>query len=133
MKNRSYLVLLGTMAWGLAAAGCQTVAPRPEATHSNVEPGWIRDGEPIEFEGKSWYPLDVVEDLLDTEVFIVGRYQDVEFFVDRVDVRPYNRLYTRFSRNKYRAFEQRSDYDSYPGYLQGHQQPKDLERSLSGH
>ena len=72
-----------------------------------VEPAWIRNGEPIEFEDELWFPRDGVETLMDTEVIQVGEYRSVLFFVDKVDVRPYDRLYTKFGKNKFRYFERR--------------------------
>ena len=102
------VMVLGMVAMG----GCQTAPVNTnEAARSSVEATWIREGQPIEFEGERWYPLDADDNLLDSEVYIVGRYQEVEFFVDRVDVRPYNRRYTKFGRNKYRAFEKKSKDD----------------------
>ena len=70
------------------------------------EPNWIKNGEPIIFEGRSWFPQDQVDILLDEEVLPLGDYQDVKFFAAKVDVRPYERLYTKFGPNKYRVFEQ---------------------------
>ena len=66
---------------------------------------WIRDGEPIEFEEDLWYPADGTEGFLDAEVELLGEYRGVQFFVDKTDVKPYNRLYTKFARNKFRYFE----------------------------
>ena len=71
----------------------------------NEEPLWIRNGEPIIYEEEMWYPIDGVESLLDQEVQVLGEYQGVQFFVEKIDVRPLNRLYTKFSRNKFRIFE----------------------------
>jgi len=72
-----------------------------------VEAQWIRNGEPIEFEGKLWYPQDGVESLLDSEVYYVGEYREVQYFIDKIDVRPYDRLYTKFSKNQFRYFKKR--------------------------
>lgn len=69
------------------------------------EPEWIREGDPIEFEGELWYPHDGVENLLDAEVYLLGEYQGIQFFVEKIDVRPYNRLYTKFGRNSFRYYE----------------------------
>ena len=71
-----------------------------------IEPVWIRNGEPIIFEGEDWFPTDEVENLLDNEVYLAGTYRDVPFFLEKTDVRPFDRLYTHFSKNRYRAFEQ---------------------------
>src|SRR5947207_2403139 len=66
------------------------------------EAAWIRNGEPIEFEGELWYPRDGLDILLDSEMIRLGEYKGVEFFADKVDVRPFNQLYTKFGRNKFR-------------------------------
>ena len=70
-----------------------------------MEAEWIRNGEPIEFEDELWYPADSIEIFLDSEVSLIGEYQGVQFFIDKVDVRPFERLYTKFGRNKFRFFE----------------------------
>ena len=71
----------------------------------NSEAEWIRNGDPIEFEGEMWYPKDSVETLLDSEVLLLGEYKDVQFFVDKIDVRPYARLYTKFNSKRFRVFK----------------------------
>ena len=73
------------------------------------EAEWIRSGEPIEFDGKQWYPQDGIENLLDSEIYLVGEYRAVQFFVEKTDVKPYNRLYTKFGRNRFRYFEVKKD------------------------
>jgi len=72
-----------------------------------TEAVWIRNGEPIEYEEMNWFPADGVESFLDAEMQLMGEHRGVKFFVDKVDVRPYDRLYTKFDRNKFRFFEQR--------------------------
>ena len=71
----------------------------------SMEAEWIRNGEPIEFEKQLWYPVDDVEHLLDSEVILMGEYRTVQIFVEKVDVRPYERLYTKFGSNQFRYFE----------------------------
>ena len=66
---------------------------------------WIRNGEPIVFENEKWYPKDGTETMQDSEVMLLGEYRGVQFFIDKEDVRPYKRLYTKFGRNKFRYFE----------------------------
>ena len=88
--------------------GCQSVTEKEAIWRfrsTTLEAEWIRNGEPVEFEGEKWYPADALENLLDSEVYLIGEYRDVSLFVDMTDVRPYERLYTRFGRNKYRFFE----------------------------
>jgi hypothetical protein len=71
---------------------------------SEVEASWIQDGQPIVFENEAWNPKDDVDVLTDQEVFLLGEYQGVQFFVEKADVRPYNRLYTKFAENRFRIF-----------------------------
>ena len=70
-----------------------------------IEAKWIRDGEPIEFEGGLWYPADGIENLMDSEVYQIGEYKGTEIFIDKLDVRPYERLYTKYGKNQFRYFE----------------------------
>lgn len=71
------------------------------------EAKWIRDGEPMEFEDGLWYPQDAIDVLLDSEVLLLGECQGVQIFVDKVDVRPFRALYTKFGKNKFRVFKKR--------------------------
>lgn len=89
---------------GFANRGRMTTYAAPES-----EVQWIRNGEPIEFESELWYPQDRVDILKDTEVLRLGKYKGVEFFVDKVDVRPYNRLYTKLGDNTFRVFLKRNN------------------------
>ena len=104
--------------WGTTAfffclvnAGCQStggnVGRVQSYPFSTLEAAWIRDGEPIEFEDELWYPRDGVEGFQDSEMLKTGDYRGVQVFVDKVDVRPYERVYTKFDRNKFRFFEKR--------------------------
>lgn len=70
-----------------------------------VEAGWIRNGEPIVYENKKWYPVRDVEVITDMEVYQIGEYRDVQIFVTKTDIKPYRRIYTKFAKNKYRYFE----------------------------
>ena len=69
-----------------------------------LEPKWIRDGEAIIYDGRRWYPQDDVEVLQDSEVLLIGVYRGVQVFVTKTDVKPYDRLYTKFDVNKYRYY-----------------------------
>jgi len=93
-------------------AGCQSTSGGNSGragsySLSSVEAEWIRNGEPIKFENELWYPADGVEGFLDSEMRLMGTHQGVEFFIDKVDVRPFSRLYTKFGKNKFRFFEKR--------------------------
>ena len=102
----------------LTVGGCSSVAKEsgnigqvqsyPVPT---VEPEWIRNGEPIKFDGELWHPLDGLESFVDSEVYLAGEYRGVQFFVDKVDVKPYDRIYTKFGKNKFRVFERREEHD----------------------
>lgn len=69
------------------------------------EPDWVRNGEPVIFEKHPWYPQDGIEVFTDSEVILLGEYRGTQYFVERVDVRPYDRIYTKFGRNKFRYYE----------------------------
>ncbi len=109
MKNLAMLTILpvaaALLAGGCAAGGINNRGMMPTYAFTNVEPEWIRNGEPIEFEGHKWYPKDGIDSLTDAEVLQIGEYRGVKFFIDKIDVRPYDRLYTKFGVNKYRYFE----------------------------
>lgn len=75
------------------------------------EAEWIRNGEPIELDGKQWVPQDGIENLLDSEVYLLGEYRGVEFFVEKTDVKPYDRLYTKFGQNRFRYFQAKEEDD----------------------
>lgn len=104
-KNSIFLMLIVVF----FIVGCQTTGGNSGQLQTflfNVsEAEWIRNGEPVDFEGFLWYPADSTEWLMDNEVFLVGEYRGVQFFVEKIDVRPYNRLYTKFGVNKFRYFE----------------------------
>ena len=95
----------------LFLSGCQTSSSQGNIGNvqsyaiPTVEAEWIRNGQPIVFTGELWYPADDVESLLDVEVTPLGEYKGVQFFIEKTDVRPYDRLYTKLGRNKFRYFE----------------------------
>ena len=94
----------------LLISGCQAssagnIGQLQSYAAPTVEADWVRNGEPIEYEGEKWLPMDGTESLLDSEVQLMGEYRGVQFFTDKEDVRPFHRLYTKFGRNKYRYFE----------------------------
>ena len=92
------LVLVSFIGCSMAAVN-KNAYPVPQD-----EAGWIVQGIPIEFEEQLWVPQDNIDILLDSEVFLLGEYKGVQFFVEKIDVRPYDRLYTKFARNKFRVF-----------------------------
>ena len=71
----------------------------------DIEAPWIRNGEPLVYKDQEWYPADDTENLIDTEVYKLGEYQEVLFFAAVEDVEPYQRLYTKFGRNRYRYYQ----------------------------
>lgn len=113
MENQSVLksfifLIVCIVCIGCATTGIQNRGMMPTYEYTNLEADWIRNGEPIDFEGELWYPQDGIEGLTDSEVLVVGEYRELKVFVDKVDVRPYERLYTKFGVNKYRYFEKQS-------------------------
>ena len=74
-----------------------------------VEAEWIRNGQPVNFEDELWFPVDDIETLRDSEVVQVGEFQEVQIFVEKTDVRPYDRLYSKFDINKYRFYERNNN------------------------
>lgn len=109
MKRRYQVLGLLLIA---AAAGCALgsdsgVTNINRFSFPDVEPEWIRSGEPLIFEDEKWFPQDQIDVLRDGEVLLMGDYKDTQFFVERLDVRPFNRLYTKFGANKFRVFRRR--------------------------
>ena len=74
-----------------------------------IESEWIRNGEPIEYDGSKWYPVNDYEVLQDSEVYQIMEYKGVQVFVEKIATKPYDRIYTKFDKNKFRYFERRSD------------------------
>ena len=111
MRLSVFAVLLGAV---VLAAGCNSVRSDNSGQLQSypspvIEAAWVRNGEPIDYDGHKWFPVDDTENLLDTEVYQIGEYKNVQIFVDKVDTKPYNRIYTKFAKNKFRYYEQRRD------------------------
>ncbi len=113
MTTRTGILLLVGLSVILALSGCVSPGPRePEVYPApQIEADWIRSGEPIEFAGASWYPVDDVENLLDSEMLPQGTYRSVQFFVAKEDIMPHSRIYTKFGKHKYRVFEKSQKND----------------------
>lgn len=110
MKNKQGRLRLGLMfiLTGLLG-GCASVSGNNGQVQSYpspvIEAAWIREGEPIEYDGYKWYPVKDYEVLQDSEVFQIGVYKGVQIFVEKIAVKPYERIYTKFDKNKFRYFE----------------------------
>jgi hypothetical protein len=100
----------GVIVLGLLMAGCVRMKSGNDGQLQSyaaptVEAGWIRIGEPIDFDGRKWYPQDDTESLLDSEVYQVGENKGVPIFVEKIDAKPYDRLYTKFANGRFRYYE----------------------------
>jgi hypothetical protein len=94
--------------------GCASVNPGNDGQVQSyaapvIESEWIRNGEPIEYDGSKWYPINDYEVLEDSEVFQIAEYKGVQVFVDKIATKPYERIYTKFDKNKFRYYEHRDN------------------------
>ncbi|MDD2653499.1 MAG: hypothetical protein PHI86_00090 [Candidatus Omnitrophica bacterium] len=101
MKNYLLLILL---LLGMISLNCVSLN-NDKPTDTLIESQWIRNGEPIIFEEEAWYPKDVIENLKDSEVLLIFTYNGENIYIEKKEVRPYNRLYTKFGKYQYRLFE----------------------------
>ena len=101
--------IFGIIFISLALGGCalsdKNATTAESWSYPLSEPDWVREGQPIDYDGAKWFPTRDVENLLDSEVYPLGEYKGVKFFFDRTDIKPFERIYTQFGRNRYRAFE----------------------------
>ena len=109
MRHKQYCIFLGLFfLTGCLGGGPGNVGRLQIYKTPSMEVEWIRQGEPVEFEKESWYPQDGIENLLDSEVLFIGDYRGVQVFVEKIDVRPYDRLYTKFGPNQFRYYEKKA-------------------------
>jgi len=104
-------VLLGFIAF---LGGCSTMTPENNGQIQSypapiIEASWIRDGLPIDYDGHKWYPVNDYEIMDDSEVFQIFEYKGVQVFVEKIATKPYERIYTKFDKNKFRYFERRDN------------------------
>src|SRR5580698_5957115 len=115
MKNKGRVWVFGLCLMALSfGSGCASVSSDNNGqvqsySYPAIEPEWIRNGEPIELEGAKWYPVNDYEVMDDSEVFQVEEYKGVQVFVERIATKPYERIYTKFDKNKFRYFERRDN------------------------
>ena len=107
MRWIGFLFMVGFCLLGCAHGSSDNEGQLQSYASPSIEAAWIREGGPIEYGGLRWYPVNDVEVLLDSEVYQIGEYKGVQIFVDKVDTKPYRRLYTKFSKNKFRYFEKK--------------------------
>ncbi len=99
---------------GINIGGCASESKKDSGWVPNntfTEAAWIRNGETLVFEGGVWNPQDSVENILDSEVYPLGEYQGSQIFAEYTDVKPFDQLYTRFAKNKYRLFQKKATND----------------------
>lgn len=96
----------------LGAAGCATNQSGAfNKDFSTREAGWVKEGKPIIFGSSSWYPTEYIENHLDAEMEYVDQFQNVPFYVERRQIKPFDRIYTKFDYHKYRLFLEKKGYD----------------------
>ncbi len=106
MKVKCILVVF----LAVVLAGCIAGSGgRRNVDYAIKEAGWIKDGKPIIHDNRSWYPTEYIENHLDGEMEYVGEFQSVPFYVERRQIKPYNRVYTKFDYHKYRVFLAKKD------------------------
>lgn len=107
MHTRSNILICGLLIMFFILSGCVNLGVKVAEVYPapQIEADWIRNAEPLEFENELWVPVDDVENLLDEEMLSIGTFRNVGFFVEKEDIKPYARLYTKFGRHKYRVFE----------------------------
>jgi hypothetical protein len=115
MENKSkrlrlalWIIMAGSLG-GCASVNSGNDGQVQSYTAPVIEAGWIRNGEPIEYDGHKWYPVNDFEVLQDSEVFQITEYKGVQIFVEKIATKPYERLYTKFEKNEFRYFERRED------------------------
>ena len=115
MKNKQACLSLGLllMLTGFLG-GCASVNSGNDGQVQSypapvIEPEWIRNGEPILYDSAKWYPVNDYEVLQDSEVFQIAEYKGVQVFVEKIATKPYERIYTKFDKNKFRYFERRDN------------------------
>ena len=109
MFKNLFLIVLLIFIFSFTAA-CST-GTRYRGDYPFKESNWIREGKPLVFEDTKWYPTDDVENLLDREMEYMGEYESVPFYIEKRDVRPFQRLYTKFGYHKFRVFSKRKPND----------------------
>lgn len=102
MKARSCILFVLLVFMAVGCAGGQAVGRR--ADYAIKEADWVREGKPVIYENKNWYPSEYIENHLDNEMERIGEFQEVPFYVERRQIKPFNRLYTKFDYHKYRLF-----------------------------
>lgn len=114
MSTQKGLSLALSLAIAVFCAGCATTNSGNNGqvqsyAYPAIEPAWIRDGKPIEYDRHKWYPASDYEVMDDTEVLQVAQYKGVQVFVEKIATKPYTRLYTKFDKNKFRYYERHQD------------------------
>ena len=104
MKYRNFWYIFSSLFLLGLLCGCSGPVPYTRAGYLPKEPDWIKNGEPLVYENQNWYPTEDVENLKDDEVECIAEYKKIPFYAEKIQIKPFNRLYTRFGKNKYRQF-----------------------------
>ncbi len=111
MKNKGF-IFIALMLCAIIFTGCATGSwSRRSKDYAIKEADWVREGKPIIYESKSWYPTEYIENHLDKEMEYIGEFQQLPFYVELRQIKPYNRVYTKFNYHKYRLFTLKEEDD----------------------
>jgi hypothetical protein len=108
MRRKQFIIALFLILI-FSLAGCAAGYLNKPHDYTTKEADWIRNGQPITYDNKKWYPTEYIENHLDVEMEYAGEFQKVPFYVERRQIKPFNRIYTKFDYHKYRLFTERRE------------------------
>ena len=108
MKPTRVLFNFGLLFLLIILTGCISYAPgKFRGDFPIKEAPWVREGMPIMFQEYAWYPTEDIETLLDSEMEYQGEYNQVPFYIEKRQIKPFSRIYTKFGNHRYRIFKKK--------------------------
>lgn len=109
MGNIRFFIIFILLFFISSLLGCVAgSSSRRYGDYAMKEADWIKEGRPLINKNNKWYPTEYIENHLDSEMEYVGEFQQVSFYVERRQIKPYNRIYTKFEYHKYRRFTKKN-------------------------